>query len=151
MNLTWAVIEGAQTTLDRWRKNVAAWATSPSAPIPHDLQQEFLSAVDDDLDTPRALQVLRTVERDSDLTDGARFEFFAWADRLLGLDLVRRVGQATQADPLPDDVLALAAERQEARAQRDFATSDRLRDELAARGFTVTDTPDGQVIDRSDA
>lgn len=151
MNLTWAVIEGAQTTLERWRKNVAAWATSPSAPIPDDLQQEFLSAVDDDLDTPRALQVLRSVERDSNLTDGARFEFFAWADRLLGLDLVRRVGQATAADPLPDDVLALAAERQEARTQRDFATSDRLRDELAARGFTVTDTPDGQVIDRSDA
>ncbi len=42
--------------------------------------------------------------------------------------------------PLPDDVLALAAERKEAQAQRDFATSDRLRDELAARGFTVTDT-----------
>ncbi|MEC7101624.1 MAG: cysteine--tRNA ligase, partial [Actinomycetota bacterium] len=148
---TWAVIEGAQTTLDRWRKNVAAWATSPSEPIPDELQQGFLSAAEDDLDTPRALQVLRAVERDSDLTDGARFEFFAWADRLLGLDLVRRVGQATEADPLPDDILALAAERQEARAQRDFATSDRLRDQLAARGFTVTDTADGQVIDRSDA
>jgi cysteinyl-tRNA synthetase len=48
-------------------------------------------------------------------------------------------------------VLALAAERQEARTQRDFATSDRLRDELVAHGFHVTDTPDGQVIDRSDA
>jgi cysteinyl-tRNA synthetase len=130
---------------------VAAWATSPSAPIPDELQQEFMSAADEDLDTPRALQVLRAVERDSNLTDGARFEFFAWADRLLGLDLVRRVGQATEADPIPDDVLALAAERQEARTQRDFATSDRLRDELVAHGFHVTDTPDGQVIDRSDA
>jgi hypothetical protein len=50
--------------------------------------------VEDDLDTPRALQVLRRLEKATDVPDGAKFETFAWADRLLGLDLARLVGQA---------------------------------------------------------
>jgi cysteinyl-tRNA synthetase len=149
MNLTWSVIEGAQTTLDRWRSRVAQWATSPSAPIPDDYRDQFLVAADDDLDTPRALQVLRSAERDSEVPDGAKFELFAWADRLLGLDLARLVGQVTQNEPLPENVAALVEERAGARANKDFATSDRIRDELAAQGFSVTDTPDGQVVERS--
>jgi cysteinyl-tRNA synthetase len=149
MNLTWSVIEGAQTTLDRWRSRVAQWATSPSAPIPDDYRDQFLVAADDDLDTPRALQVLRSAERDSEVPDGAKFELFAWADRLLGLDLARRVGQVMQDEPLPENIVALVEERAGARANKDFATSDRIRDELAAQGFSVTDTPDGQVVERS--
>lgn len=147
MNLTWQVIEAANTTLAKWRTRVAEWATSPSAAIPENYRADFLSALDEDLDTPRALQVLRAVERDTEVSDGARFEFFAWADRFLGLDLVRDVGKAPAASSAPDEVLALLDERAQARAAKDFATSDRLRDEIAALGFTVKDTPDGQVLE----
>ena len=147
MNLTWQVIEGAATTLARWRTKVAEWATHPSAPIPEDYRLQFLAAADEDLDTPRALQVVRAVERDDDLAPGARFEFFAWADRLLGLDLVRDVGKTPASVEIPEVAAALLDERATARAAKDFATSDRLRDELAALGFTVRDTPDGQVLD----
>lgn len=147
MNLTWEVIEGAQTTLDKWRMRVAQWATHPSAPLPPTYRDEFLAAADEDLDTPRALQVLRAVERDSDLPDGARFEFFAWADRFLGLDLVRDVGKPATTE-VPPEIQALLDERAHARASKDFATSDRIRDELAELGFTVKDTPDGQVLEQ---
>ena len=147
MNLTWSVIEGAQSTLDRWRNKVATWATVPSAAIPESWRSDFLKAVDDDLDTPRALQVLRRVEREGDASDGARFEFFAWADRLLGLDLVRDVGRTPRRLPIPAEITELVERRAAARAAKDFATSDALRDELAARGYTVVDTPDGQVLD----
>jgi len=146
MNLTWAVIEGANSTLDRWRSKVAQWATTPSAPIPEVWREEFLGACDDDMDTPRALQVLRQAEKSDEAPDGAKFEFFAWADRLLGLELARTVGQGPIEVSVPDDVQVLLEERAAARAAKDFATSDRLRDEIAARGFTVTDTPDGQVL-----
>ena len=147
MNLTWSVIEGAQSTLDRWRSKVAAWATVPSAAIPESWRSDFLNAVDDDLDTPRALQVLRRVEREGDASDGAKFEFFAWADRLLGLDLVRDVGRTPERLTVPAEITELVDRRAAARAAKDFATSDALRDELAARGYTVVDTPDGQVLD----
>lgn len=148
MNLTWSVIEGAQSTLDRWRGKVAAWATVPSAAIPESWRVEFLATADDDLDTPRALQVLRKVERDGEADDGAKFEFFAWADGLLGLDLVRDVGRTPQKAEIPADIAALVDQRAAARAAKDFAASDAIRDELTARGYSVIDTPEGQSITR---
>lgn len=147
MNLTWQVIEGAEKTLSRWRAKVAEWAAHPSTPIPDNYRSAFIQAADEDLDTPRALQVLRDVEKDSDLPAGAKFEFFAWADRLLGLDLVRDVGKAPTQTAIPAEIQALLDERATARVEKDFATSDRIRDELAELGYTVRDTPDGQVLD----
>jgi len=146
MNLTWQVIEGAQKTLERWRGKVAEWANSPSAPMCADYREQFLAALDEDLDTPRALTVLRNLEKDATIPDGSKFEFFAWADAFLGVDLARAVGQAPSRVEIPDDVQALLDERAAARAAKDFSTSDRVRDELAAKGYTVTDTPDGQVL-----
>jgi len=53
------------------------------------------------------------------------------------------------ATDVPEDLQALLDERAAARAAKDFATSDRIRDELASRGYTVTDTPNGQVLTES--
>jgi cysteinyl-tRNA synthetase len=61
-------------------------------------------------------------------------------DRVLGLDLDRTV--PTQS--LPGGAAQLLEAREKARTAKDFATSDRLRDELAKGGVTVIDTPDGQ-------
>jgi cysteinyl-tRNA synthetase len=143
-NLSWDAIAGAARTLDRWRTAVAAWAESPSAAIAQAWADEVLEAVEDDLDTPRALQVLRRLEKATDVPDGAKFETFAWADRLLGLDLARLVGQTPPVAALPDGAQELLDTRAAARAAKDFAASDRLRDALSALGVAVKDTPAGQ-------
>ena len=140
-NLSWDAIAAAQKTLDRWRASVAAWAEEPSKPMCAEIQAGVLEAFCDDLDTPRALQVLRTFEKSS-MPDGCKFETFAWADRLLGLDLARDVGRAPAA--LPEGAASLLSERATARGGKDFAASDRLRDALAALGVAVKDTPVGQ-------
>ena len=140
-NLSWEAIAAAQKTLDRWRASVAAWAEEPSKPMCAEVQADVLEAFCDDLDTPRALQVLRSFEKSS-MPDGCKFETFAWADRLLGLDLARDVGRAPAA--LPEGAASLLAERATARSAKDFAASDRLRDALAALGVAVKDTPAGQ-------
>ncbi len=143
-NLSWDTIAAADTTLTRWRSAVARWAESPSAALAQAWADEVLAAFDDDLDTPRALQVLRRLEKTDDVPEGAKFETFAWADRLLGLDLARTVGQATPVLTLPAGAAALLDERAAARAGKDFAASDQLRDALAGLGVVVQDTKDGQ-------
>ena len=143
-NLTWAAIEAADALLTRWRRAVADWAEEPSAAMSTSHADDVLAAFDDDLDTPRALQVLRRLEKDGDVPAGAKFETFAWADRLLGLDLAREVGQARPAAVLPEGAQDLLDARAAARAGKDFAASDRLRDELLALGVAVRDTPAGQ-------
>ncbi|MHB1212579.1 MAG: cysteine--tRNA ligase [Candidatus Nanopelagicales bacterium] len=147
MNLTWDGLAAADATLARWRQRVAGWATEPSAPLP-EAAHRAVNALADDLDTPRGITTLRQLERDPDVRAGAKFEAFAYLDRVLGLDLVRDVGRPAAAEPVPDAVSALLAERLQARAARDWAGSDRLRDQLAALGYPVVDTPEGQQVQR---
>ncbi|CAM5256301.1 Cysteinyl-tRNA synthetase OS=Streptomyces chartreusis OX=1969 GN=CP983_36810 PE=4 SV=1 [Streptomyces chartreusis] len=87
-----AALADAQDTLVRWRRAVAGWARQPSRPIPDEVRAELRTAWEDDLDLPGVLGVLRWVESAPDLPDGARFETYAYADRLLGLDLTHDLG-----------------------------------------------------------
>ncbi|UUU20505.1 hypothetical protein [Streptomyces sp. DSM 40750] len=82
----------AADALDHWRKAVAAWATRPSRPVPEPVRQALRAAWEDDLDVLAVLDVLRDVEGARDMPDGARFETYAYADRLLGLELTREIG-----------------------------------------------------------
>ncbi|MCM3297640.1 hypothetical protein ACWEPD_22435 [Streptomyces pseudogriseolus] len=82
----------AGDTLARWRSAVADWARGPSRPVPDEVRAELRAAWEEDLDTTGVLGALRAVENDPELADGARFETYAYADRLLGLDLARDLG-----------------------------------------------------------
>ncbi|MER7973077.1 hypothetical protein ABTX35_29450 [Streptomyces sp. NPDC096080] len=87
-----AVLDAAHDTLVRWRRAVAGWAAHPSRPVPDAMRTRLRSAWEDDLDVPEVLRVLALVEGTGGLADGARFETYAYADRLLGLDLTLGVG-----------------------------------------------------------
>ncbi|MFD7136593.1 hypothetical protein [Streptomyces sp. NPDC059894] len=86
-------LRAAHDTLARWRRAVADWARQPSRPVPDEVRGRLRAAWEDDLDVPEVLRVLRSVEQaGTDLPPGARFETYAYADRLLGLDLTRDLG-----------------------------------------------------------
>jgi cysteinyl-tRNA synthetase len=145
LNLTWSTLEAADATVRRWRQRVAEWANSPSRPMCAQYVADFLGAFDDDLDTPAALRVLRALEKDSEIPPGAKFETFAYADQLLGLDLARDIGRAPAKPPLPPRAAELLQARAAAREAADWTAADRLRAELGTLGVMVTDTPQGQV------
>ena len=145
MNLTWSTLEAADATVRRWRQRVAEWANSPSRPMCAQYVADFLGAFDDDLDTPAALRVLRSLEKDGEIPPGAKFETFVYADHLLGLDLARDIGRAPAAPPLPAGAAELLQTRAAARGAADWPAADRLRAELAKLGITVRDTPQGQA------
>lgn len=145
MDLTWQTLAAADRTLQRWREQVAEWANFPSAVMPADDAARITGALDDDLDTPAALRALRALAKNAEVPPGAKFETFAYADQVLALDLARQVGRTPARPALPAGADRLLAERAAARERRDWGAADRLRDELAARGVSVTDTADGQV------
>ncbi len=121
-------------------------ADAPAAPLSaagRAFHDRFVTALDDDLDLPTALAVVRETLR-SDLPADERRWLVLDADAVLGLDLDRVPLAAVEA-PLPDQVTGLLRERDAARATRDFATADRLRTEIAELGFEVIDGPDGQT------
>jgi cysteinyl-tRNA synthetase len=145
MNLTWDTLEAADRTVRRWRQRVAAWAETPSVAMPAQYAAAITEAFEDDLDTPSGLRALRALERDEAVAPGAKFETFVHADRLLGLDLARDIGKPAAEQVLPDGAAERLEARAKARENSDWPAADRLRDELAALGVTVNDTPDGQT------
>jgi len=88
-----AALSDAEKVLSHWRGSVATWATHPSGPIPDPVRQQLRAAWEDDLDVPAVLDVLRRVATSQTVPDGARFETYAYADRLLGLELTRDIGR----------------------------------------------------------
>ena len=145
LNLTWDTLTAADATLQRWRELVADWADQPSRPMSAEYWSRVTSALDDDLDTPAALRALRELAADPAIAAGSKFETFASADRVLGLDLVSLIGRPRPAPALlPAGAEPRLAERAAARQRGDFDASDRLRTELAELGVIVIDTPEGQ-------
>jgi cysteinyl-tRNA synthetase len=105
--------------------------TLEPAPVEEERWQAFAAALDDDFDTPAALALLHE-----------------WAGARQ-LELLRRglavfgLGSLAEREAAPPEIVALAEERAAARSARDFAASDRLRDELAGQGWEMRDEPGG--------
>ena len=108
-----------------------------------------MAAIDDDLDMPAALALLREILR-AELPADERRWLVLDADFVLGLDLHRVWDTAgvDEADGVPEIVTRLVEERTAARAARDFARSDAIRDELAGLGWEVVDEPGGSRLQR---
>jgi cysteinyl-tRNA synthetase len=124
-------------------------AGDPRAPLStagRDLHGRFVAAIDDDLDMPGALALLREILRASLSADERRWLILD-ADLVLGLNLHRVwLGAPDRPAEIPGSVAALVAERTEARRRRDFARSDALRAELAGLGWEVVDGAEGSTL-----
>jgi hypothetical protein len=83
----------AAKELARWRELVARWARSPSGAMSRRYADAITGAFEDDLDTTAALRELAALADDPGEPDGVKFETFAAADRLFGLDLAREIGR----------------------------------------------------------
>jgi cysteinyl-tRNA synthetase len=138
LNFSTEGLAGADHALTQLRERVAAWALGGEGPG-GDFDQRFRAALEDDLDLPAAMALVSNLAR-SDVAPGAKARMLIDWDRVLGLDLAPRQTAAV----LPSGAAELLAAREKARAAKDFAAADRLRERLAAMGVAVTDTRAGQ-------
>jgi cysteinyl-tRNA synthetase len=136
MDLSWASLDAANSTIRRWRTLMAASGTGSEIKFDQEISDAFTS----DLDTPRAMQRLRSIEKDASIGALDKRALFLFADQVLGLDLDRVI----EEKPLTPDLQALITERAQARAGKDWAASDAIRDQLDAAGIEVQDAADGQ-------
>ena len=157
LNFTFEALAAARAALARVDECVdalAARAAQPAADAGARVESQlgaFAAALADDLNAPEAFAALFAFVRAANaaLNAGlppqgaaAALDELRRMDRVLGFVFFGRAAQ----EAIPDDVRALADARAKARAAKDWAESDRLRDALAAKGWQVRDGKDGQTL-----
>jgi cysteinyl-tRNA synthetase len=163
LNFSFDGLDTARTAIQRlldFERRLRDTPTAADAPLSrlHEISEralrDFEAALDDDLNTPNALAVIfnfvreANAELDRDVpvardATGAAHAALLHMDEVLGvLELATAEAGAVDID-LAAWVEQKIAERQHARATRDFAAADRIRDEIAAAGIVVEDTSQG--------
>jgi cysteinyl-tRNA synthetase len=142
MDLSWDSLKAAHSLLQRWREKIKVWQqdTNIDLPLIQKLIEEIVTDFRQDLDTPRALQKLRNLEKSDSISDGSKHLVFKSVDQLFGLRLLNQIAQKE----LSKDAENLLHQRDFARKSGDFSQSDRLRNELEKLGVAVKDSKSGQ-------
>lgn len=114
------------------------------------LKGHFTAAMDEDINTSNAITALYDVLK-ADVNAATKLALINDFDRVLSLDLVKSAEalaaeEEKNAADIPAEVTALVEKRQAARKAKDFAEADRLRDEIAALGYSVKETRQGTEI-----
>jgi cysteinyl-tRNA synthetase len=153
LNFTFEGLAAARSALariDEWAARLATLAGSENRASAHPLAAEtgFQTALDEDLNISGALGHLFDVIRESNrLMDHGQFTA---ADARALLNWWRNINQVLAFEPeaasIPPEIRTLLDARDAARKGRDWAASDKLRDQLAALGWEVKDTREGQRI-----
>jgi cysteinyl-tRNA synthetase len=144
LNFSTDGLAGADRALRNLRQRLADWSRDEPG-VDHQtaevatMETRFRSAIADDLDLPAVMALVAELGH-SAVAPRAKAALLASWDRVLGLDLER----PAPSSALPGGASELLEARAKARAAKDFTASDRLREELAAIGVAVTDTPEGQ-------
>ena len=149
LNFAFSALEDARRALERIDRCVDALAArandDPAPAFAQEALDAFTAAVNDDLNTPKAFAALFELVRHvnaSGTCSKAVLDVFRKMDSVLGVVFF---GKAEKAD-VPAEVQALLDARAAARAAKNWAESDRLRDEIAAAGWAVKDSKDGQSV-----
>ncbi len=150
-----AQADASLATLDAFTRRAAelpageAPAGEAAAAADSAVLARFQARMDDNLDTPRAMaELFDTIRAANQAIDGG--------DAAAAVPLAAAVGEMAAAvglalagaDAVPPEIRELVAERERARAARDFSASDQLRGRLLALGWVVEDTPRGSRVYR---
>jgi cysteinyl-tRNA synthetase len=135
----------ATANVRRLREAARRLGAGPSPPELAPIKDRFFAALADDFNTPAALAAVFDWAREANRRDPGTGD--ADLREMLTIFALDNLLDAGETDGQPDAAaLALLERREAARAARDFAEADRLRDELAAQGWQVRDSPQGPQL-----
>jgi cysteinyl-tRNA synthetase len=142
LSFSWEGLDGAAKALGRLRSMSFSWGQPGTADEVY--LERFLAQVNDDLNTPRALAVAWELAR-SDLLAPVKMATLLEFDRVLGLGLAE---WQPAREAVPDDIRALAEERQRLRVEKRWREADALRAQILAVGYEIEDTAEGPRLFR---
>jgi len=142
INFSWETLDSATTALNRMRETYFNWPDGGTCNSKY--SDKFKACVDDDLNTSQAIALIWELIKATDIDNADKKATLDLFDTVLGLRL-SEWQPAAKAD-VPEEIMTLVQARTQARADKDWAAADKARDDLAALGYEVIDTPDGPEV-----
>ncbi len=156
VNFSLEALKGAKQALFRLKRYIYEdYKNTATKPAPEYLAR-FHAAINDDLDTPRAIALMFEVTKDDTLDTGTKCATLQIMDTVLDIGLrdTRDTGLASlgvmSVEELPSEINALIKAREAARQNKDWQESDRLRDELGRQGYGIKDASTGPQVTKLD-
>lgn len=143
LNFTWEGIESANTSLIRLREGYQKHLNGNSDisdEIIADIENRFHQAINDDMNMPLALSVVWEAVKYPEKSPKIA-QLLKKFDTVLGIKI-----DEVQETKIPQEILDLVEERKQARSDKNWSESDRLRDLIAEKGYVVKDTKDGTEV-----
>ena len=143
LNFTWEGIESANTSLIRLREGYQKHLNGNSEvsnEIIADMENRFHQAINDDMNMPLALSVVWEAVKYPEKSPKIA-QLLKKFDTVLGIKI-----DEVQETKIPQEILDLVKERKQARSDKNWSESDRLRDLIAEKGYIVKDTKDGTEV-----
>lgn len=142
VNFVWEALLGAEMGLKRLFRLYLDLGPNLGK-INQVYKDKFKAFLEDDLDTPRALALVWELIKDETILDQDKKATILDFDKVLGLGF-----ENLTEDEIPEEVLMLAREREQARKEKNFERSDELRSEINALGFEIKDSGTEQKISK---
>lgn len=142
LNFTWDGLEAAHNAVQKLRRRVSELDRA-EVEANEGVLALFQAALEDDLGTPKALALVWDLVQREDISSAVKRATLLRMDEVFGLGMQ---AWSMEVDEIPEDILAIKRDREEARRVKNWQASDTLRDALLARGWIVEDGVGGSSL-----
>ena len=141
LTFSFNALNDAKNAFETLKRNVISIKENlESSDFKNDYEKEFFDYLDDDLNMPQAMSVLWAVVRDPKLGNKEKYELLLEFDKVLGFGFKDFKEEKIEVNK---DIESLIQKREKARKDKDFATADKIRDDLKSKGIILEDTTKG--------
>lgn len=141
LNFSWDALEGAQNALKKLY--AAIYDYDDPTEIDTTYKEKFMDRINDDLDMPGVLALVWELIK-SDMESSRKLATLYEFDKVLGLSIRDEFEKAEEEKAnIPDEVIALAEQRQLARDEKDWEAADDLRIQIEKKSYSIEDTKEG--------
>ena len=148
LNFTWEGIEATSKSLERlkdgYQKHLEG-TDNVEEDVINVYEEKFHKAINDDLNMPLAMGTVWEVVRETRKSPKLA-QLLLKFDTVLGLKIDEK--EEKNNTQIPEEIIKLAEKRQQARQEKNWAESDKIREEIAQKGYTIEDTKDGYKLNK---
>lgn len=149
LNFSWEALESSRNGLENLKSQISNLPDSKAGlksagKVDKKLKEEFLAAINDDLNTPKALAIAQKLLKSHLITDDSKLAAILDFDKVLGLNLKK----ALKKQKIPKEIINLAEKREKLRKVQQWLEADKIRKEIKKLGYGIKDMEKGYLIFR---